>query len=819
MNCSTTHKPHSLRRIKTLSIAKSNVYSETLNSKVSPELIDRQVEQERLQIHLGERNLEKNTAKAEDKAYASSTIYGVASIQELIPHVEKAIEGIGNRIREGKNGVAFKEIKEYLADIEPLIASGITCKVVFDKVFSYKSDTDNLLTNVYDSIGKAVMQECQMRYYQRKAPGLLHVLKENYWHRACGTQQKLTDIQIMMNRADVNWTAWPNVTRIKLGNVLLDCVLKVSGWFEPYHERVGGKTKVFLVPTARFIDIKDKILSQATLFSAEQWPMIIPPRDWTEETAGGYLLDQVMNGHSMVRRGDPDLIQGRNPIDFLNKIQKVGYRINPTISQVAETLYEMGRTVGKSPKFIPATATLPLPPKPVDIEDNAEARKRYCQAAARVHNKNHELVKKSCRTRMTMNAMRRFKDETFYIPWSFDYRGRVYPIPAYLTPQDTDFGKSLLIFDEEAFMTPEAEEWLAFQVATTYGLDKKPIAERLEWVRNNYELITHIAKDPIDSLTEWEVADEPWQFLASCIEYFNCCIACTHDHTSLPVATDATCSGLQILAGLARDKSTAKLVNVLPSDEPQDAYRAIAELAKPQCPEQWREHIDRAVSKRLVMTIPYSAKFKSNWQYVNEALNHPEKGKNLGVPKDEVTIITHALREAVFSLFPGPTKVMKWIEDEVGAILKGGKDHLSWVTPAGFTVHQKIMKPQTCTMDTQLLGKVKRVTVAVKDSDEVNISKSKSATSPNLIHSLDSSLLCLSALRFNSPIALIHDSVLCRATDMSILSTLVRETYMNMFAHQSYLEDWAEQIGATTPPPIIGDLEPSSVIESTYFFC
>ena len=785
---------------------------------MSQELIAKQLENERLQIHLGEKTLERNTTKAEGKAYASSTIYGVASIQELIPHVEKEIEGIGMRLRKGQAGVAFKEIRDYLADIEPLVASGIVCKVTFDKVFSYKTDTDNILTNVYDAIGKAVMQECQMRYYQRKAPGLLHVLKQNYWHRAIGTQQKLTDIQIMMNRADVHWTPWPNFTRIKLGNVLLDCVLKVSGWFEPYHERVNGKTKVYLVPTARFMDIKDKILSQAKLFSAEQWPMIIPPRDWTAETAGGYLLDEVMCGHSMVRRGNPDLIQGKNPIDFLNKIQKVGYRINPFTSQVAETLYEMGRTVGKSPKFIPSTATIPLPPKPVDIEDNAEARKSYCRAAAKVHNKNHELVKKSCRTRMTMNAMKRFKDEVFYIPWSFDYRGRVYPIPAYLTPQDTDFGKSLIVFNDEAVMTPDAEEWLAFQVATTYGLDKKPIRERLEWVNNNHDLITRIAQDPIGQLTEWEAADEPWQFLAACDEYFRCCISCVSNYTCLPVATDATCSGLQILAGLARDQSTAQLVNVVPADTPQDAYKAIAELAKPQCPEEWREHVDRSVSKRLVMTIPYSAKFKSNWAYVQEALNHPERGKGLNVPKADITLITHALRETVFELFPGPTKVMKWIEDEVGQILKK-QQSLSWVTPAGFTVDQKIMKPDTMTMDTQLLGKVKRVTVAIKDSDEVNISKSKSATSPNLIHSLDSSLLCLSTLRFDAPIALIHDSVLCRATDMSILSTLVRETYMNMFAHQDYLSDWAEQIGATTKPPIVGDLEPSSVIESTYFFC
>ena len=47
------------------------------------------------------------------------------------------------------------------------------------------------------------------------------------------------------------------------------------------------------------------------------------------------------------------------------------------------------------------------------------------------------------------------------------------------------------------------------------------------------------------------------------------------------VATDATCSGIQVLAGLARDASAGALTNVLPSDEPQDAYKVIAESAKP----------------------------------------------------------------------------------------------------------------------------------------------------------------------------------------------------------------------------------------------
>jgi hypothetical protein len=54
---------------------------------------------------------------------------------------------------------------------------------------------------------------------------------------------------------------------------------------------------------------------------------------------------------------------------------------------------------------------------------------------------------------------------------------------------------------------------------------------------------------------------------------------------------------------------------------------------------------------------------------------------------------------------------------------------------------------------------------------------------------------------------------------MGILSTIVRETYMHLFAEYDYLTTFAQQIGAESEPPIIGDLEPSTVIDSTYFFC
>nr|BDD47631.1 hypothetical protein 1 [Moraxellaceae bacterium] len=778
----------------------------------TPAQIEEQVQLERDQIRQGLKRLRDNTRKLEDKSYASATVYGVASIDTLLPLVVERIEETNKRIREGKTGRAFAEIRQYLADVEPLAAAAIACKLTFDKVFSYKEGS-NKLTKVCESIGHAVEDECQMRHYEKCAPGLLRVLKENYWHRSCGTQQKLVVIRTLMNRYKVKeWKPWGAANRVKLGVWLLDCIMESSGWFTKEIRREGKQTNNYVVPTPEFVEIKDQVMYNAELFSPIAWPMLIEPNDWDNTRAGGYLLNEVMRGHDMVRRGSGRTpIQGETPIAFLNKIQKVGYTLNPKIVRVAEQLQEKGIAVGK---FQPVVHH-ELPPKPYDIDTNAEARKVYRRAAAEVMNRNAQEFKKSCRTRMTMEAVARFKDKKeFFIPWSFDYRGRAYPIPAFLTPQDTDFGKSLLLFAEPAFVTPEAEQWLAFQVATTYGLDKATMKERQEWVSNNQSLITIIAEDPIGNICEWEAADEPWQFLAACIEYHDVCIACTHQYTSLPVATDATCSGLQILAGLARDKSTAKLVNVMPGEKPQDAYKVVAETATPNCPESIRPHMDRKTVKRVVMTVPYNAKPFSNRGYIRDAL--AEKG--VEVEKDDLTKTVNAVRKAMDVIVPGPMAVMKWIEISVSERMKAGITELQWVTPSGFVVTQKLMKKQFQTMKLQLLGNCK-MKVATSDSDEVDKNHHKNATAPNLIHSLDASLLHLSVLRFDAPIALIHDSVLCRATDMSLLSTLVRETYMHLFAEHDYLKSWAAQIGAETPPPIIGDLEPESVIESTYFFC
>ena len=273
---------------------------------------------------------------------------------------------------------------------------------------------------------------------------------------------------------------------------------------------------------------------------------------------------------------------------------------------------------------------------------------------------------------------------------------------------------------------------------------------------------------------------------------------------------------------------------MLPADRPQDAYKVVSDVAKPNCPIHIREVMDRKTVKRTVMTIPYNAKPYSNRSYIRDALL--EKG--IEIDKDDLTVTVQAVRDAMNVVVPGPMKVMKWIEDEVSKVIKRGEHgwipcptkeepekkrlapvntELFWITPSGFVVNQRCMKKKIEVFNLQLLGRC-QIDVATHDSREVDINRHRAATAPNLIHSLDASLLHLSIHKFDKPIALIHDSVLTQSVDMDELSAIIRETYMHLFAEHDYLNDFAQQIGAETEPPIIGDLKPESVINSTYFF-
>ena len=771
--------------------------------------IQRQVALEQEALSCGKQKLHDSLTRLAEKSYASASVYGTASISAALPDVIKDIEASFKKLRKGNAGQYYKPVAEHMDKLEPLAIATIALKVTFDLVFSMKRDADNL-SNIITSIGNSLEAECKFRWYKANHPGLMKYIEDKYYHESCGTEQKQGIASVIFGRHEIHWPKWHIKTRASLGAWCLDRVMGTTGWFEKHLEKRGRRMLTRIVPTPAFVEIRDQLINTAEMFSGIPWPMLVEPNDWTNERSGGYLTNELMRGHELTRRGNHHIKHGETPLKFLNKLQKVRYRVNTHVLEVARHFRDKGTRVGK---FIPLCEAF-KPPKPPDIEDNAEARQAWKREMAEAYNADRLNFKRSVRTRTQLEAAEKFKEEDcYYLCWSFDYRGRAYPIPAYLTPQDTDFGKSLIRFADESFVDDEAEEWLAFQVATTFGLDKAPMAERLEWVRNNKDLITKVATDPIGNLPEWEGVEEPWQFMAACHEYHHCCIECDQQFTGLMVAVDATCSGLQILAGLAKDQSTASLVNVCPGDKPSDAYKAVAEEAKKYLPVEMHPWMTRKTTKRTVMTIPYNATKSSSWGYIKEAL--VEQGYE--PEKEEVSLVVNAVYQSMDAIVPGPMRVMRWIKAHVGQYIRSGADHIEWTTPSGFVVNQKRNKKETNQMDLQLMGRT-RVNLTVGEGEPCP-TRHKSSTAPNLIHSLDASILHETFQRFNGPFTVIHDSVLCRATDMGTLNALVRETYTDIFTRDCWLSKFGEAINATEEPPIVGTLDPEVVEESTYFFC
>ena len=71
----------------------------------------------------------------------------------------------------------------------------------------------------------------------------------------------------------------------------------------------------------------------------------------------------------------------------------------------------------------------------------------------------------------------RTHEEEFWIPWSFDYRGRVYPQNTQLNPTGT-LTSTRASFLFKADEGPINEYHLAWHVATTYGTGQAPDASR-----------------------------------------------------------------------------------------------------------------------------------------------------------------------------------------------------------------------------------------------------------------------------------------------------------------------------------------------------
>mgnify|MGYP005623915337 CR=1 FL=1 len=650
--------------------------------------VGRQWKLEAEAARLGAERLRENTRRDETNAYSSGTVWGRHLVNAQIGQVAEFITTKKKRLTQGKaqqhGGIGLLDVINL---IEPEVLAAIAAKRTLDLIGIGKDNQGrpkNTYTNVAAAIGAAVESEGRFNWYEHVASKEWKQVKAQYFKPTTGTRQKEILSRTLMKRRGYTWTSWSQAKRVQVGGFLLDAIAHTARWFT-HKRRPLGKNPVGLhvvEMSEELKNLKGHLMATAELLAPLAWPMVCPPADWDPHTKkGGYLTNELRQGFSLIRGRRGTLTLGKDHqhwLDMLNTLQKVGYKVNPVTYKLAIQLESRQLDLDA---FVMRENEIPIP-RP-DTE-NPDVLFQWRKDRTEQENRNAALKGKRYRALETLMIARRFiGEDVFYIPWSFDYRGRVYPLVSFMSPQGTGIEKSLYLFKDAQPINEHTHKWLARHLANTAGHDKLSMDEKVEWVEQNHELITIIAKDPLGSLALLESFDDPWGGVAACDEYYHCMILKDRQTTSLPIATDATCSGLQHLSAMTLDSATASLVNVKPGASPQDAYKAVLnrtlELLCDPTPElqewhygkslkalesfyqqfmywyltrsrvpsalpnpgparpdlaEWGAQVGRKLAKRVVMTVPYASTPHSNRGHIRDALIDYEQDREKQIQKD-----------------------------------------------------------------------------------------------------------------------------------------------------------------------------------------
>ena len=408
--------------------------------------------------------------------------------------------------------------------------------------------------------------------------------------------------------------------------------------------------------------------------------------------------------------------------------------------------------------------------------DQAERRKN-----SRIHLLVHE-------------AANRFANEDrIWMPWTFDFRTRMYPI-SILNPQSGNHVNALLQFSDGYPVDDRTRYWLSVHVATTKGFSKETFEGRVAWVEANQREISLVATDPLGKgrLYWTEEADEPWTYLAACREYYEIFIEKSKATTHIPCGIDATASGLQILGALMGDDSTCRLVNVLPTNKPSDLYQAIIDktikLIKDDRPRRRGiplDQLSRSVAKAPTMTLAYGSTPWRRKSQIFDACNG-KRGLDLGLKWDKIEYIAKKMDEAIAMVLPGVAFTLRWLQETAVKAMKDdpSKDMIKWTTPSGCEIHQRYFKSKMTQVKSIALGMTKYFRPGVfENTDQPNVEKIQASTAANFTHSMDAAILQMVGSRTGYPVSMTHDCVYARAgTELDWFANAIRYAFVEVVA-------------------------------------
>jgi DNA-directed RNA polymerase len=436
---------------------------------------------------------------------------------------------------------------------------------------------------------------------------------------------------------------WTTAAHVKIGSTLLNFLIKSAVMDGPTPKPVFEHTYLQEEKTMKLngiIKLEKDIYESLVIMDKQQeeavlpryLPMLVPPRPWDNKNRKSScymrLKCKLIRSYSQGQQVAVAQANMDRLLESINYVASVPWKVNLPMLEVIEACWAQGLTFGEMPPKLDfpmpsQQEAIRLPVRPFNpgapnrtsqvkghmtaaTEQYWQARhdkimqahpaddpywqkavfdaKYYQELCKHVSKKNSEMHSLRCDMSLKLSITRKFMNETFYFPYSLDFRGRAYPVPPNLNHLGSDMCRGLLLFAKPRALGPKGLDWLKIHLANVCGNNKISQKDRIAWADSMMDKVRASATDPLREGDEncrwWMTGEEPFQILAVCKEIVNAIDSGDPESymCALPVHQDGSCNGLQHYAALGRDKAGGSAVNLCPSNKPQDVYSQVLEI-------------------------------------------------------------------------------------------------------------------------------------------------------------------------------------------------------------------------------------------------
>lgn len=795
--------------------------------------------------------------------------------------------------KRGKRPVAYS----LMQSVKPEALAYITIKCALASL------THANITTVQGAaavIGKAVEDEARFGRIRDLEAKHFKAHAEEQLNKRVGQVYKKAFMQVveadMLSKGMLGgeaWSSWSREETMHVGVRCIEMLIESTGLVEVQRVNAGvvAADSETLVLAQEYADIISKRAGALAGIAPMHQPCVVPPKPWVSITGGGYWANgrrplALIRTHSKKALMRYEDVYMPEVYKAINLAQNTAWKINKKVLAVANQIVNWQNCPVAD---IPALEREEMPIKPEDIDSNPESLKAWKKAAAAIYRKDKARVSRRISLEFMLAQANKFANhKAIWFPYNMDWRGRVYAVSMF-NPQGNDMTKGLLTLAKGKPIGKEGFYWLKVHGANCAsqklecGLktDKVDFAQRIQWVEDNHDNIMASAKDPINN-TWWADMDSPFCFLAFCFEYAG---VMNHGLTyvsSLPIAFDGSCSGIQHFSAMLRDEVGGKAVNLLPSDHVEDIYGIVSDkvnvalqeavingtanevitvvdketgeitektkLGTKELAGQWLAYgVTRSVTKRSVMTLAYGSKEFGFRQQVLEDTIQPaiDSGKGLMFtqPNQAAGYMAKLIWDSVSTTVVAAVEAMKWLQsaakllaaevkDKEGNVLRASCP-VYWVTPDGFPVWQEYRKPIQTRLNLMFLGQFRlQPTINTTRDSGIDKHKQESGIAPNFVHSQDGSHLRKTVVWANEKygiesFALIHDSFGTIPADAGNLFKAVRETMVDTYETCDVIADFYEQfaeqlhesqLDKMPAMPAKGNLDLQDILKSDFAF-